>query len=109
MFVPKVCLKRKKCYCYGDEDVSFNSSSLFNLLSDKSFSFSRKIRYFFRRLIYVCSVQAKEKIKDLFIQKFIEKYFNKEKYIIPLKLYTVHNKINLLFSYSFEPYKLEYA
>lgn len=48
MFVPKVCLKRKKCYCYGDEDVSFNSSSLFNLLSDKSFSFSRKIRYFFR-------------------------------------------------------------
>lgn len=63
MFVPKVCLKRKKCYCYGDEDVSFNSSSLFNLLSDKSFSFSRKIRYFFRRLIYVCSVQAKEKNK----------------------------------------------
>lgn len=72
MFVPKVRLKRKKCYCYGDEDVSFNSSSLFNLLSGKSFFFSRK-NTLLSSMTNLCSFHHcsnRKTIKDLSVEKY---------------------------------------
>lgn len=77
--MPKVCLKRKKCYCYGDEDVSFNSSSLFNPLSDKSFSFSRKNTLLFSMINLSCSIIVQTN------KRFEKKLLKKSIYIIPLK------------------------
>lgn len=70
MFVPKVRLKRKKCYCYGDEDVSFNSSSLFNLLLDKSFFFSRKDTLLSSMLCLFHHCSNRKTIKDLSVEKY---------------------------------------